>query len=249
MKKMLIVVIGIITLNTHAVLAASYGNCSESKDVCWTDDDCPPDETCIIDGGGTTCTCPSGYSGTCTGSDYSTCYKSCYVNCDPNVTIAGCPDQFDYRFCVEEIGIDTNVKCNTGRQYYGSSTCNKTYDCACQFNPFGDIQQCPEGYRDCRNSYNADEHSAATACCKILAAGTSVNVANGAAVTCQTGSYCSGGDSIYYGSTGGANSCPVPGTSVAGATAITNCYIPKGASFSDSTGSGIYTDDCYYTNN
>ncbi len=51
----------------------------------------------------------------------------------------------------------------------------------------------------------------------------------------------------------GCEPCPTSGgiagtTSGPGATAITECYLPSGTSFSDSTGSGIYVGDCYYKN-
>lgn len=36
-------------------------------------------------------------------------------------------------------------------------------------------------------------------------------------------------------------------TSALGNTSITGCYIPSGASFSDNTGSGTYTNNCYYS--
>lgn len=49
----------------------------------------------------------------------------------------------------------------------------------------------------------------------------------------------------------GCTACPssggVAGKSAAGTTAITGCYIPSGSSFSDSTGGGTYTADCYWT--
>ncbi len=60
----------------------------------------------------------------------------------------------------------------------------------------------------------------------------------------------------YYGtSTNGTSGCTrclssggVYGTSIAGNNAaITKCYLPSGTSFSDSSGSGEYTADCYYT--
>lgn len=46
--------------------------------------------------------------------------------------------------------------------------------------------------------------------------------------------------------------CPASGgvygtTAAAGATSITECYIPSGTTFSDDTGSGTYTNACYYT--
>lgn len=69
---------------------------------------------------------------------------------------------------------------------------------------------------------------------------------------------CLGG---YYGTATDGNTynckrCPqtsagVYGTSVSGDNAtITKCYIPKGKTFSDTTGKGIYahTGDCYYSN-
>jgi len=49
----------------------------------------------------------------------------------------------------------------------------------------------------------------------------------------------------------GCSLCPsadgAAGISDAGSTDITNCRIPSGTAFSYSTGSGTYTDDCYYT--
>ena len=59
----------------------------------------------------------------------------------------------------------------------------------------------------------------------------------------------------YYGNptsgSSGCSRCPSSGgtygtTASAGSTSITSCYIPSGTSFSDSTGSGRYTGNCYY---
>lgn len=57
----------------------------------------------------------------------------------------------------------------------------------------------------------------------------------------------------YYGSGQSCTRCPSSGgvygtTALAGATAITKCYLSSGTEFSDTTGSGTYTDKCYYTN-
>lgn len=57
----------------------------------------------------------------------------------------------------------------------------------------------------------------------------------------------------YYGSGQSCTRCPSSGgvygtTAAAGATTITECYLPSGTAFSDTTGSGTYTDKCYYTN-
>ncbi len=74
---------------------------------------------------------------------------------------------------------------------------------------------------------------------------------------CQT-SYiyrCAAG---YYGSstdgTSGCNRCPkllnssIYGASAAGSEDVTNCYMPAGTVFSNSTGSGVFTEDCQYSN-
>lgn len=56
----------------------------------------------------------------------------------------------------------------------------------------------------------------------------------------------------YYGSTtngtSGCSPCPTPGTSAAGAAVQTSCYIASGNTFSDTTGYGTYTGNCYYVN-
>ena len=56
----------------------------------------------------------------------------------------------------------------------------------------------------------------------------------------------------YYGTssngTSGCSRCPSNGSSTAGATAITSCYLPSGTTGSDSTGSYTYTSNCYYSN-
>lgn len=61
---------------------------------------------------------------------------------------------------------------------------------------------------------------------------------------------CSQGQ--YSNGVGGCASCPSDGygnagtTSGTGATSISECYIPAGSVFSDSTGSGVYNSDCSY---
>ncbi len=97
-------------------------------------------------GSTTTCTCPSGYSGTCTGTDYSTCYKSCTLSCT----------SYNTAECNEIVGSgggyydcsDTGwyySSCGTGKQYYGESTC--TGSCTCRFNALGcGGMNCPSGY-------------------------------------------------------------------------------------------------------
>ncbi len=71
---------------------------------------------------------------------------------------------------------------------------------------------------------------------------------------CEQGYY---GNPAYNllsgGCTGTCTRCPSSGgvygtTASSGATSITECYIPSGGTFSDDTGSGIYTGNCYYSN-
>lgn len=55
----------------------------------------------------------------------------------------------------------------------------------------------------------------------------------------------------YYGTGTSCTRCPYENgiygtTATLGATAKTECYIPSGTSFSDSTGSGIYSGNSYY---
>jgi len=41
--------------------------------------------------------------------------------------------------------------------------------------------------------------------------------------------------------------CPSPGQMASGGNKITSCYIPAWNTFSDNTGAGQYTGNCYYT--
>lgn len=57
----------------------------------------------------------------------------------------------------------------------------------------------------------------------------------------------------YYGTTtngtSGCTKCPTPGTSNTGTnTSMTQCYIPADTEMSDSSGTYIYTKNCYYSN-
>lgn len=55
----------------------------------------------------------------------------------------------------------------------------------------------------------------------------------------------------YYGSGTTCDRCPPSGaifgtTAGPGATQIIECYLPTGTEFNDSTGSGAFSNDCYY---
>ncbi|MBD5388985.1 hypothetical protein HDR63_01890 [bacterium] len=75
---------------------------------------------------------------------------------------------------------------------------------------------------------------------------------NGSCVATSTSYQCAAG---YYGAATTntvptCTRCPtvdgVTGTSPAGATAATGCYIPSGTTGSDATGAFTYADDSYY---
>lgn len=56
----------------------------------------------------------------------------------------------------------------------------------------------------------------------------------------------------YYGNANssgkGCTTCPSGGSSVAGSTSVTNCYVPAGYNSSDSTGKWTYTQACFWSN-
>lgn len=64
---------------------------------------------------------------------------------------------------------------------------------------------------------------------------------------CAAGYYGNAKGTSVYNLTG-CNQCPSGGTSAAGATVITGCYLPSGTTGSDSTGTYTYTSNCYYSN-
>ena len=77
--------------------------------------------------------------------------------------------------------------------------------------------------------------------------------------TCNPGYYLSGSTCVPCAvgtfksttGTGACESCPSSGgiagtTASTGAKAKTECYLPSGTSFSDGTGSGTYTGNCYW---
>ena len=78
---------------------------------------------------------------------------------------------------------------------------------------------------------------------------------------CPSNAKCAGGNFStfvciqgYYKKGSSCSRCPVFSggtygtTAGAGATAITDCYLPSGTGDRDSTGSFTYTADCYYSN-
>lgn len=78
--------------------------------------------------------------------------------------------------------------------------------------------------------------------------GYTCNVSTSTEYGCAVGYYQSSGTGASMTCTRCPSSGGVYGTNAIGTTAITSCYIPSGTSFSETTGSGSYTGNCYYTN-
>ncbi|MDE5615864.1 MAG: hypothetical protein K2I81_03470 [Alphaproteobacteria bacterium] len=91
-------------------------------------------------------------------------------------------------------------------------------------------------------------------CDKIASSGCVNNICTTTyTARCQKGYYGAATLNNLKTSCTGCTACPSSGgiagtTSGAGALAITECYLPSGSAFSDSTGSGTYTNNCYYQN-
>ena len=80
------------------------------------------------------------------------------------------------------------------------------------------------------------------------------DISNGLAICayrCAAGYYGSASGNVSGSIVRGCTLCPssggVAGQSAAGTLSVIGCYIPSGTSFSDSTGSGTYTDNCYWS--
>lgn len=78
--------------------------------------------------------------------------------------------------------------------------------------------------------------------------------ASGDCKACPANSACDAGSTTivcskgYYGSGTSCAQCPGGGTtSTTGAASVTQCCLPSGTTFSDTTGSGVYTAQCCYS--
>ena len=125
-----------------------------------------------------------------------------------------------------------------------STLCQKTYTYYdCQGN---NCTGCPNCTSDTTWSYYAEGYEKQT-----------TRICNYSTCECEPTALfrCAQG---YYGSPhktpSGCTRCPMDDTnsvngttSSAGSTRISSCYIPSGASFSDTSGSGVYPDQCDYT--
>ena len=88
----------------------------------------------------------------------------------------------------------------------------------------------------CASGYYGTATSAFAGCTKCPAYATCAG-GNGSTYVCNSGTYKT---------SSGCASCPWPGTSAAGSTSISSCYIRSGTLGSDDSGSYKYTADCYY---
>jgi len=88
--------------------------------------------------------------------------------------------------------------------------------------------------------------------------GTATSGTSGCTI-CPSNATCAGGNGSifvcakgYYKDGGLCSRCPTSGgvygtTAAAGATAVTECYLPANTPITDATGTYIFTGNCYYT--
>ncbi|MCM1294380.1 MAG: hypothetical protein NC311_02360 [Muribaculaceae bacterium] len=106
----------------------------------------------------------------------------------------------------------------------------------CTCSPGSVTYKCASGYYGTATSARAG--------CTVCPSNATCGGGNGSTFSCNAGYYKNGTACTKCSTATGHNSA----TSAAGVTAITGCYIPSGTTFSDSTGSGKYTSNCYYSN-
>lgn len=103
-------------------------------------------------------------------------------------------------------------------------------------NPVGTSCSSCTTYR-CNSGYYGTARSASSGCTKCPSNATCAG-GNGSTFVCAKG---------YYKSGSSCADCPNNGTtSGTGATSISSCYIPRGTTGSDSTGTFKYVGNCYY---
>ncbi len=145
--------------------------------------------------------------------------------------------------CCDKYSIDATV----GSNCYGCSNTWTTTNTRYQTRKQGytlcyGYEHIETQYR-CANGYYGTPNST-TSGCTACPANATCTAGGNSTFTCNKG---------YYKNGTSCTRCPASGgtygtTSAAGATSITSCYLPSGTSFSDSTGSGTYTGNCYYQN-
>lgn len=127
----------------------------------------------------------------------------------------------------------------TTRGTWGPSSCptyetTATYSCSCQNKKT--TYKCASGYYGTATSSSAG--------CTACPDNATCAGGNGSTFVCAVGYYKSGSACVQCPASGGVYGA----TSGTGATSITECCLPSGTSFSDTSGSGTYTGNCYYVN-
>ena len=163
-------------------------------------------------------------------------------------------------------GISTGLNC-CSMGVCPISCSSVTYDSRCTNNTF--CTSCKTSTRTANGVTTTTNRSLTSACnnchvtpsCEITSTtykcaagyyGTATSALAGC-TKCPDNATCSGGNgSTYvcnsgtYKAYGACASCPSPGTSPAGSTSISSCYIPSGTTGSDGSGTYKYTANCYY---
>lgn len=143
------------------------------------------------------------------------------------------------------------------------SSCTSTLTCNCSTSSTGSTNkygivatttQKQDVYCVGQTAYSQCVAGTTTYKCASGYYGTATSLSAGC-TACPANATCAGGNGStfrcnanYYKSGAACQPCPNGGKSAAGATSITSCYLPSGTTFSDSTGSGTYTENCYYSN-
>ena len=136
----------------------------------------------------------------------------------------------------------------SGSSCTNSNQCQDGYYCKITSGSSGictPYPDCSDGCPDCESTawsaYSTGYQKRTVATCNT----TMCTCSKKTEYRCATG---------YYGTTtngkSGCTQCPpsngISATSDAGATLVTQCYLPSGATGTDATGTFIYTTNCYY---
>ena len=235
LSKLFIVLCAIFTFSINNASAAT---CSTTAGVCaswvsnldYTTTNCNTTTTkCVSNGTNfvqiTYCaSCKSGYtlstiSATINGCD-STTYNVCQYDSGDS-TVTSCTSNSD---CPSLSGGEFTTVATGYRAKYGKGICNtSTKKCR-----YGYYYQCDEGY------YKTSLLTAVS-CTDIINVSTGAIGFNNCAGCSRCAEFTGDGDSsnAYY------------GTSAAGSTMASNCYIPADEEFSDTTGTWSFSDDCH----
>ncbi|MBQ8293809.1 MAG: hypothetical protein IJX89_00265 [Alphaproteobacteria bacterium] len=157
--------------------------------------------------------------------------------CEPR---DGC--EWEVCYCSAELvlpGLCTTTNCTSDTSYTDYSTgytVKRTREC------LDDICTVTASEYACASGYYGTATSDSTGC-TICPDNATCLGGNGSTFRCAQG---------YYKNGASCPRCPISNntygtTLLLNATSITDCYLPSGTEFSDTTGTGTYTDKCYYT--